>query len=136
MAELLIYNAKHWMDDLTEKQIVEYEKKYPQFRRKYEARIQKGDIIAVYPDGTCKEKPSPHSKYIIAKVPDMTIEEGRALLEESRDEAGDVLKRREKRVAIETLSTTIKDQLSVDRMAIITKIQVPIDIKAKDIVRG
>ena len=136
MAELLIYNARDWKDDLTEKQIAEYEKRSPTFRLQYEARLQKGDVIAVYPDGKCKEKPSPHSKYIIIKVPDMTVEEGRALLEESRDEKGDVLNRRKSNIAIDELPVDAKETLSADRMVTVTKIQAPINIKAKSIIYG
>ena len=136
MAELLIYNARDWKDDLTEKQIEEYEKKSPTFRLQYEARLQKGDVIAVYPDGACKEKPSPSSKFIIVKIPDMTVEEGKVLLEESRDAKGDILRRRKSRIAIEELPTETKDQISTDRQVIISKTQIPITVKAESITRG
>ena len=50
-AELLIYNKDHWMDALTPQQLIEYNKKYPSFQAKYDARYQRGDIVEVREDG-------------------------------------------------------------------------------------
>jgi len=51
MAELLIFNRKHWMDDWDEKQLAEYVQKYPKFMFKYNVRQQKGDVVDVKDDG-------------------------------------------------------------------------------------
>lgn len=50
-AEFLIYNKDHWMDALTPQQLIEYNKKYPGFQVKYDARYQRGDIVEVREDG-------------------------------------------------------------------------------------
>lgn len=55
MAEFLIYNKRHWMDDLTPTQIEGFRLKYnnqnKEWLDKYNARYQHGDIIEVRPDG-------------------------------------------------------------------------------------
>lgn len=51
MAELLLYKGPHWMDALNEVEIEEYEKKYPNFRAKYNRRLRRGDILEVGLDG-------------------------------------------------------------------------------------
>ena len=49
--ELLIFSGTTYMDDLKESDVVEYEKNYPGFTQKYNARYQAGDVIEVQEDG-------------------------------------------------------------------------------------
>lgn len=58
MAEFLIYCTKHWMDDLTQKEIDEQVKKNPKhFMDKYNARYQWNDFVEVQPNGYWGEAP-------------------------------------------------------------------------------
>lgn len=71
-AELLVKAKPHYMDSYTQEQI---DKMTVSEKQSYEARSQIGDIIAIYPNGICKENPSPNSDYVIIKVPNLTMEE-------------------------------------------------------------
>ena len=51
MAEFLIYNKDHWMDELTPEQLKQNRWKYSHWDEKYNARYQKGDIVEVRPEG-------------------------------------------------------------------------------------
>ena len=52
MAEFLVYNKAHWMDNLTVAQLADYKKRYPDtWEEKYAARYCKGDIVEVREDG-------------------------------------------------------------------------------------
>ena len=72
MAEFLVYNTNHWMDSVPAKK---REKWNDNMLAKYYARYQKGDIIEIYSDGMCTERPSPNSKFIIVKVKDLLFED-------------------------------------------------------------
>lgn len=63
MAEFLFRKTNHWTRDANEltlsaKQVEDKEKTH-----------QIGDIVEVYEDGRCTEKPAPNSIYYIVKVP-------------------------------------------------------------------
>ena len=77
MAELLIVNRKHWMDDLNEKQLAEYVEKYPKFMSKYDARTQKGDVVEVKDDGhwTGEGRGYDKSNFDVVIVKDKTVAE-------------------------------------------------------------
>lgn len=78
MAEFLIYNTTHWMDKWTPEEVAKLDTKQ---MAKYNARYRKGDIVEVYPDGRCIEKPSPNSKMAIIKVPGLSFAEAKHLME-------------------------------------------------------
>jgi len=69
--ELLIFNKEHWMDKLTEEEIKEYEKKYPNFREKYERRYRKGDIIEVREDGYFDKHGFNKKAFAVLKIPNV-----------------------------------------------------------------
>lgn len=80
MAEFLIYNKDHWCDALTEKQIKEYVKKYPKFMDKYNARIQRGDVIEVRPDGYWTGPKAPgydKSVFLLVTKPGLSLEDAK-----------------------------------------------------------
>lgn len=70
MAEFLIYAGTHWMDDLDQQTIDNFDDAEMD---KYESRYQSGDIVQVYEDGTCSEQPAPNSKFFILKLPGVSI---------------------------------------------------------------
>ncbi len=76
MAEFLIYNTTHWMDSVPEE---DREKWNVKMWAKYSARYQKGDIIEVYSDGRCKEKPASNCKFVIVKVPGLPFKDAKHL---------------------------------------------------------
>jgi len=43
---------------------------------------KRGDIVQIYNDGECKEPPSPNSKMLLVKVPEMSKEENKRYVEE------------------------------------------------------
>ncbi len=47
MAEQLLYNKNHWMDDLTEQQISDRIKNKDFTQEKFDSRYQKGDIVEI-----------------------------------------------------------------------------------------
>jgi len=51
MAEFLIYNKTHWMDELTPEQLKQNQLKYSHWDEKYNARYQIGDILEIRPGG-------------------------------------------------------------------------------------
>ena len=71
-AELLIKANGHWMDNLSQEKI---EKMSEDEFRSYNARSQKGDVIAVRPDVWTWGKSECPPNYIVVKVPEMTLEE-------------------------------------------------------------
>lgn len=50
-AEFLIYDKDHWMDLLTAQQVTQMVKDKTITQDEYDARYQRGDIVAVKPDG-------------------------------------------------------------------------------------
>lgn len=79
MAEFLIYEGPHWMDELRPADL-EDRLKDPYFAHKHEARYQPGDVVQAYPDGTLTERPAPNTKFIYLKVPGMSLQDAEALI--------------------------------------------------------
>ena len=76
MTEFLIYNTDHWMDALTEVEVAEYENRYPNFRSKYNARYQRGDIVEVREDGFWGDGPYPRKDvFRVVRVPGMSLKD-------------------------------------------------------------
>jgi len=78
MAELLIKRAAHWMDSLTEDDV---RKLSPVLQRTYRRRKQVGDVVVVMPDGHKWGRRECWPRYIVVKVPDMTVREARRYVE-------------------------------------------------------
>ena len=83
MAELLVRAKPYWMDSLTKKEV---DKMSESEKQTYEARSQIGDIICVYPDGTCKEEPAPNSVYAIVKIPGLSYRDAKDKYEQHLSE--------------------------------------------------
>jgi len=69
MADLLILNIDHWMDKLTEDDLVEYTKKHSNFMDKYNRRSQKGDVIEVQEDNHWADTQTGKGKFKILRLP-------------------------------------------------------------------
>ena len=69
MADLLILNIDHWMDKLTEDDLVEYTKKHSNFMDKYNRRSQKGDVIEVQEDNHWADSQTGKGKFKILRLP-------------------------------------------------------------------
>jgi hypothetical protein len=70
MAELLVRATGHYLDKLSKEEV---DKMTSEQKQSYEARSQKGDVICVFPDGACKEKPAPNTPFVIIKVPKIDL---------------------------------------------------------------
>jgi len=129
MAEFLVYLGPHWMD--IPGQYIPPDDSNPKEKRKYEARLQLGDICEVYEDGRCKEKPHPNCKYCIIKIPGLIISSVKHLNEpivdidsESITPSPPVLRRRRRWfVNIESLSPNIRNAIYKDKIITLTNVQ-------------
>lgn len=69
MAELLIYAKNNFKESWDQT----YLDSIPQeWWMKWRSRLQRGDIVNVYENGTCAEQPSVDSKFVIIKIPDLS----------------------------------------------------------------
>ncbi len=68
MAEFLIYNKTHWMDELSVAEIAERVKENSHLQAKYDARYQRGDIVEIRPDGYWSQDRAGHGKHAFALV--------------------------------------------------------------------
>ena len=123
MAELLIYNKEHWMDNLTPLEVSQRSKDSKHFLEKYNARTQKGDIVEVRKDK------APHTEiekasFAIIKVPGLSYEDGRYLMEPLTDENmtgfNKIAKRRKHYINKDFLPSNIKDELDQGKIVSIT----------------
>lgn len=71
MAELLIQARGHWMDNFTQTQIDALSERDKKSR---EARIQLGDIVVVKPDGWTWGKEECLPRYIVVKLPGISVD--------------------------------------------------------------
>ena len=106
MAEFLIYNKDHWMDNINQE---EYNKlvSTPQGQYRYLMRYQRGDFVEVREDNaphTAQERQS----FIILKVPEISKKD--ALYLQVCDKKV-MMKRRQYRVDITNLSQANKDKI-------------------------
>jgi hypothetical protein len=94
MAELLVRAKKHWMDDLTQKQV---DAMTPEEKRSYSARSQIGDVIVVRGDGWKWGKCECPPEYVVVKVPGMSESDAKhyeeSLYEDVEDKDGKVEKK-------------------------------------------
>ena len=115
MAELLIYKGPNWMDDLTQEQLAEYVKKFPNFMDRYNARNRPGDIIDVKPDGFWDKRGHGKEKFYVVKVPNLDFERAKTLtLPELDGEA--LLKKRKYKADVESLTFDIDSKTTVPNL--------------------
>lgn len=72
MAEYLVKAKDHWMDKLTAEDV---SKLAPQVQATYPMRSQKGDILAVRPDGHIWGNEECLPWFIVYKVPGMSVDQ-------------------------------------------------------------
>lgn len=97
MAEFLIYNKDHWMDSLTKEQLDEYVKKYPNFMDKYNARMEKGDVVEVRPDGYWTGPKAPgydKSIFLMVTKPGLLFVDAKHYGTSLKDSSGKLIKKR------------------------------------------
>lgn len=73
-AEVLIRAQTHWMDAWTPAQV---KKLTPEEKVSYDARSQFGDIIVIRPDGWPWGLEERLPRFVLVKIPDMTVEEAK-----------------------------------------------------------
>jgi hypothetical protein len=81
------------------------------------ACYKRGDIFAIYPDNSCPEAPAIGSNLLLIKCPELTLSEAR---EQELDTAG-ITRRCSKSVDIASLSGAIRNNLTNNRQATISK---------------
>ena len=82
----------------------------------YNRRYVVGDIIQVYPNGTCTEQPSPNSRMYILKVPDLDYETVKEYMQpDINPETDELIKRRKFMIDIPSIPLNIRNQIKDDR---------------------
>ncbi len=82
--EMLIYDKDNWMDALTEAEVTERWQKEPDFRREFDARWQRGDVIEMHEDGFWtgpKARGFDHVAFRMLSIPGVSLESVRYLSE-------------------------------------------------------
>ena len=74
MAEFLVYAKNSWQDDLEPEDLAE-RLKDPSFEAAYNARLVKGDIIVVKPDGHRWSPKEGRPTFVVVKVPGLSVED-------------------------------------------------------------
>jgi hypothetical protein len=82
MAELLVQARGHWMDNFTQAQIDALDDNAKASR---DARIQLGDIVVVRPDGWQWGNEENLPRYIIVKIPQLSVDDVSYLVEQLID---------------------------------------------------
>jgi len=99
MAELLVRAKSHWMDSFTQAQIDSLDESKKASRN---ARTQIGDIICVRPDGWTWGKEECLPTFIVARLPQYSVEDAKhfeeVLMDNTDPEHPVMLKRRKYRV--------------------------------------
>jgi hypothetical protein len=72
MAEILIYKGPHWMDNLTQQEIDDFVAENEYWMDKYNARLQRGDIVEIQENGFWENRGWGIHAYWLLKVPDRT----------------------------------------------------------------
>ena len=90
-----------------------------------ELRYQRGDVVQVYEDGTCKEPPAPGSRFVIVRLPGVSVEGCGKLIEPRMEETGELsergepvtvmTKRRRATFSLDALDKSIVDVLEEGR---------------------
>ena len=114
-AELLVYKGPNWMDDLTQEQLAEYVKKWPNFMERYHARNRPGDVIDIKPNGFWDNRGHGKEKFYVLRYPDMTMAEARKLTDPIFDDSNGVLLKK-RRYFVDTEKVTfdpITEKLTV-----------------------
>lgn len=83
MAEFLIKKIDHTLIDI---------------KKDTAGCYKRGDVVQVYKDGTCTEKPSPNSKMVIIKVPGMALKDAQKYTE--HEEAWEEIDTRNKDIKV------------------------------------
>jgi len=99
MAELLVRASGHWLDSKTQSQV---DAMSAGDRQSYNARSQVGDIIVVKPDGWSWGKEECLPTFIVARLPQYSVEDAKhfeeVLMDNTDPEHPFMLKRRKYRV--------------------------------------
>lgn len=122
MAEFLIYQGPHWMDELRDVDLAE-RLKNANFKSEYDARYRRGDIVQVFPNGTCIEPSASGTRLCIVKCPELSMRDAQGLdsaLEDTTDpEKPILLRRRKNSLDIENLS---RDAVTGDALEPVSRI--------------
>jgi len=127
MAEFLIYNKTHWMDAMSQAEVDAKITVNPKWQTKYEARLQKGDIIEVREDGywSVKRKGFAAPTFALVCVPGVSVEDAKHYMEPqetivnagTKNEVRSLLKRRRYQVDLQQISLSAENSATVSRLA-------------------
>lgn len=90
---------------------------------------KRGDVVAVEPDGWQWGKLEGPPKFVIVKIPDMTVEEAEQYVESERGTSSDpklptpVVTKRKYKLSIDNTPSEIKNELETKGIVTMTKIQ-------------
>lgn len=111
--EFLVKADNHWMDSLTQ---IDVDKMIIEEKEAYLSRLQIGDIIVIRPDGWPWGKEESLPRFVIIKVPDMTIQEAMEF-EESLVENDKIVRLRKYNVPI-----SFKENIVIDKITFMENI--------------
>lgn len=80
---------------------------------------KRGDIFAVYPDGTCREAPAPGSPFVLLRCATLDFAEAKS---ERLDEPG-ILRRRRFAIDLAALPAGVRSTLLANKVATVTRLQ-------------
>lgn len=86
---------------------------------------KRGDVVQVYEDGECREKPSPNSRMVIIKIPGVPKAEFEKYTEpEISGVTGDIVRRRKFRLRVSDFPADMLQTLKNDKTATISTSQI------------
>ena len=92
------------MDVLTPEEIQQHTQDDPSFEDKYNRRTQRGDVLEVAEDGRWLDHQHGNGRFLIARVPFLSVEQAEEYVTELVDADGIETKRRRYRLWFETLT--------------------------------
>jgi len=125
MAEFLVYNKEHWMDNITPERFSELVKREgDEFIKKYNSRYQKGDIIEVRPDGFWtdgRRKGFGSEHFALVCVPGLSVRDAQKYTE-AVELDGLPVKRRRYAVKMAEVSLDVNSKVTIAARDIVTKL--------------
>jgi hypothetical protein len=93
------------------------------------ACYKRGDIFAIYPDGTCPEAPAMGSNLLLIKCPELSLSEAK---DQELDAAG-ITRRCSKSIDIAALSGALRNNLNNNRQVTMSKTAFTAVIVVRDV---
>lgn len=110
VAEYVIFDKLHWMDKLSVEDVLKRELEDKDFRKKYDARYQRGDIVDAGYDGRFGNMNNP--AFTVIKKPGEPVDY--KFIEELK-ESGRLIKNRKYKVDLDNIGTSSMEDLAEEK---------------------